>query len=83
MSVTLYSCSTGQIQQGYGQQLADAMGPGATVNAPTTTLWVYYSGKTPTVSDKKANGWPDKNSPGQMVTFTGASNNPPQGGGTP
>jgi RHS repeat-associated protein len=81
MSVTLYSCSTGQAPLGggdsYGQQVADAMGPGSTVNAPDKMLWTYYSGKTPTISDEKANGWPDKKNPGQWVTFTGVQ---PQGG---
>jgi hypothetical protein len=81
MSVTLYSCSTGQTPDGYAQQLADAMGTGAVVKAPTTTLWLYISGKEPPVYENKVNSKgqelnkPDTSKPGTMATFVGSTQN--------
>jgi uncharacterized protein RhaS with RHS repeats len=75
MSVTLYSCNTGKGDNPYAQQLADAMGPGAIVNAPNDYLWMYSSGRDPVIAPYKESGnekkGPDRKQEGEMVTFVG------------
>jgi RHS repeat-associated protein len=75
MSVTLYSCNTGKGENPYAQQLADAMGPGITVNAPNDYLWMYSDGSTPVIAPYKEPGnekkGPDKKHEGEMLIFVG------------
>jgi RHS repeat-associated protein len=79
ISVTLFSCNTGQVTESvkipYAQQLADALGPGSIVIAPNDTIWLYSNGREPVIApykdlnDEKIG--PDLTKQGQMVTFTG------------
>ena len=91
ITIVLYSCSTGNNEKAgdytYAQKLADKLGAGAKVIAPSDTIWIYSNGTTKIYgdtpkTDKKGNPKTDKNSniiyiidtekPGHWYTFTGS-----------
>jgi hypothetical protein len=73
-SVTLFSCNTGSLDNGFAQQLADELN--TTVFAPDNLLWYYSDGRKPVIAPYKNPEYPnnsppdmDKQKQGQMRKF--------------
>jgi RHS repeat-associated protein len=76
-TIDLISCSTGVGKNPPAQQLANAMGAGTTVKAPTDTIWIYPDGHTvvaPAKGGDTKNG-PDLSHQGDMKSFTPQATN--------
>lgn len=84
MTVILWSCNTGkELKNGkknYAQKLADALGPGSKVKAPTKLMW-FFPNKQKQIADKKIDLYngkkieiPDDQKPGKLKTFVGEKN---------
>ncbi|MEJ6405106.1 hypothetical protein [Yoonia sp. 2307UL14-13] len=70
-SIRLLSCSTGQCDTGFTQNLANSLN--VTVEAPSDILWAYPNGQM-VVAPRGANGLPDLSNQGQFNTFVPGGN---------
>ncbi len=70
-SIRLLSCSTGQCNSGFAQNLANKLN--VTVEAPTDILWAYPNGKM-VIAPKAPNGGPDLSRQGNFKKFTPGGN---------
>ena len=75
MTIKLLSCSTGKRNDGFAQNLADEMGAGTKVIAPSKTLWISSDGSLEIYDlEEKQNEDGDKitvKNQGEWKTFTG------------
>ncbi|MEM9638012.1 MAG: DUF637 domain-containing protein [Pseudomonadota bacterium] len=70
-SIRLLSCSTGQCDTGFAQNLANKLN--VTVEAPSDILWAYPNGKM-VIAPRGTNGLPDLSNQGQFNTFVPGGN---------
>ena len=84
MTVILWACSTGKksdkSMKNFAQKLADSLGPGVKVKAPTESIW-FFSNKPRQINAEKEELYnnqirkvPDEQKPGKLKTFEGESN---------
>ena len=70
-SVRLFSCNTGVLNNGFAQNLANALGK--PVYAPNNFVWAYPSGKH-FVAGRLKNGRPDYRDIGKFIKFVPGGN---------
>ena len=66
-SIRLLSCNTGAIENGFAQNLANALGK--PVYAPNSYIWARPDGKH-FIAGKLKNGRPDYNAKGEFIKFS-------------
>ena len=71
MTVRLLSCSTGKYSDGFAQELADEMGAGATVMAPSKTLNIYSDGSLKIYDTSINSDGKEEIEEGEWKTFIG------------
>ena len=75
MTIKLLSCSTGKRNDGFAQNLADEMGEGTKVIAPSKTIWINSVGSLEVCDlEEKQNGDGNRitvKNQGEWKTFTG------------
>ncbi|MBO4386306.1 MAG: hypothetical protein J5817_04730 [Treponema sp.] len=75
MTIKLLSCSTGKRNDGFAQNLADEMGEGTKVIAPSKTIWINSDGSLEVCDlEEKQNGDGNRitvKNQGEWKTFTG------------